>query len=67
MYKLNLPDSMKIARIRHVSVLEPADPGAVIMENVPDINSKSQKKVWEVKKILNLKLINNNERKYLVK
>ena len=37
------------------------------MEDISDINPKSQKKVWKIKKIINLELINNNKRKYLVK
>ena len=37
------------------------------MENIPDINFKSQKKVQEVKKILNTDLINNDQLKYLIK
>ena len=30
------------------------------MENIPDINPKSQEKVWEIKKILDIGLIDNN-------
>ena len=66
-YKLNLPDSMKIMRIRHILVLKLIDPEAPLIENIPGINPKSQKKVWEVKKIINLELINNNKCKYFVK
>ena len=66
-YKLNLPDSMRITRIRHISVLKLADPEVPLMEDMLDIDLKSLEKVWEVKKILNLDLINNNERKYLIK
>ena len=44
-YKLNLPDSMKITRIRHILVLKLADLEAPLMENIPDINPKSQEKV----------------------
>ena len=47
-------------KIRHVSVLELADPEAPLIKDIPDINPKSQKKVWEVKKILNTDIINNN-------
>ena len=60
MYKLNLPDSIKITKIRHISVLKLADPEAPLIKNIPDINPKSQEKVWEVKKILNIGLINNS-------
>ena len=60
MYKLDLPDSIKITRIRHVSVLKLADPEASLIKNISDIDPKSQEKVWEVKKILNINLINNN-------
>ena len=59
-YKLNFPDSIKIMRIRHVSVLKLADLEASLIEDMPDINFKSQKKVWEIKKILDIGLINNN-------
>ena len=31
-------------------VLKPADPEAPLMENIPDINLKSQEKIWEIKK-----------------
>ena len=45
MYKLNLLDSIKIIRIRYISVLKLANPGVPLMKNIPDINPKSQKKV----------------------
>ena len=51
---------MRITRIRYVLVLKSADPEAPLIENIPDINSKSQEKVWEVKKILDIGLINNS-------
>ena len=44
-YKLDLPDSMKITKIRHILVLKLADPEASLMENIPDIDPESQKKV----------------------
>ena len=59
-YKLDLPESIKITRIHHVSVLKLIDPEASLMENIPDINPKSQEKVWKIKKILNINLINNS-------
>ena len=59
-YKLDLLDSIKIIKIKYVSVLEFADLEAPLIKNILDINSKSQKKVWEIKKILNISLINNN-------
>ena len=58
---------MKIIKIRHVSVLKLADPEALLIEDMPDINPKSQEKVWEVINIINLGLINNNKRKYFIK
>ena len=59
-YKLDLSDSMKITRIRHVSVLEPADPETPLIKDIPDIDLKSQEKIWEIKKILDTDLINNS-------
>ena len=59
-YELNLLDSIKITKIRHISVLKLVDPEAPLIKNISDINPKSQKKIWEVKKILNIGLINNN-------
>ena len=59
-YRLDLPNSIRITRIRHISVLKLVDPEASLISNIPDINLKSQKKVWEVKKILDTNLINNN-------
>ena len=44
-YKLNLPNSIKIIKIRHMSVLKLADSEAPLIENVPDINPKSQEKI----------------------
>ena len=67
MYKLDLLDSIRITRIYYILVLKLADLEAPLMENIPDINPKSQEKVWEIKKIMNLGLINNNKRKYFIK
>ena len=60
MYKLDLSNSIKIIRIRYVLVLELVDLGALLIKDVPDIDPKNQKKVWEVKKILDINLINNS-------
>ena len=60
MYELDLPGSMKIIRIRHVSVLESADPEAPLIKDIPDIDPESQEKVWEIKKILDINLIKNS-------
>ena len=59
-YKLDLLDSIRIMRIQHILVLELADPKAPLIENIPDIDPKSQEKVWEVKRILDIDLINNS-------
>ena len=59
-YKLNLPDSIKIIRIRHILVLELVDLEARLIKNMSNIDPKSQEKVWEVEKILNADLINNS-------
>ena len=67
MYKLDLSDSIKIIRIKYVLVLKLADPEAPLIKNISDIDLKSQKKVWEIKKILDIDLINNSQPKYLVK
>ena len=47
-------------KIRYILVLKLADLEAPLIDNIPDINPESQEKVWEVKKILNIGLINNN-------
>ena len=44
-YKLDLPDSIKIIRTKHVSVLKLVNLEAPLMENIPNINPKSQEKV----------------------
>ena len=59
-YKLNLPDSIRIIRIWHILVLKLVDPEKPLIKDIPDINPKSQEKVWEVKRILNINLINND-------
>ena len=51
---------MRITRIQYVLVLKLTDLEAPLMENIPDINPKSQEKVWEIKKILDIGLIDNN-------
>ena len=49
-YKLDLPNSIRIIRIRHILVLELVDLEVALIKNVLDIDPKSQEKVWEVKK-----------------
>ena len=44
-YKLDFSDSIKIIRIRHISVLKLADPEAPLIKNISDIDPKSQKRV----------------------
>ena len=51
---------MRITKIRHILILKLVDPEASLMKDIPDIDPKSQEKVWEVKKILNAGLINNS-------
>ena len=41
MYKLDLPDSIKIMKIRYILVLELADSETPLIEDIPDINLKS--------------------------
>ena len=50
---------MKITKIRYILVLELADLETPLIKDISDIDPKSQKKVWEIKKILNIDLINN--------
>ena len=51
---------MRITRIRYISVLKLVDPEAPLIKNIPNINPKSQEKVWEIKNILDTSLVNNN-------
>ena len=44
MYKLDLPDSIKIMRVRYVSVLKLVDLEVSLIEDILNINLKSQKK-----------------------
>ena len=67
MYKLDFPDSMRIIKIQYILVLGSADPEAPLIKNILNINSKSQEKVWEIKKILNIGLIDNSQLKYFIK
>ena len=60
MYRLDLSSKMRISRVRYVSVLDPADPDILLMEDIPDIDSKGQEKIWEVEKILDTDLMNNS-------
>ena len=59
-YKLDLLDSMRIIRIHHILVLKLVDPEVPLIKNIPDINLKSQEKVWEIKRILNTNQLNNS-------
>ena len=45
MYKLDLPGSMKITRIKYILVLELIDSEAPLIKDIPDIDPKSQEKV----------------------
>ena len=47
-------------RIHHILVLELVDSEVPLIKNIPDINPKSQKKVWKIEKLLNIDLIDNN-------
>ena len=51
---------MRITRIQYILVLKLVDPEAPLIKNIPEIDPKSQKKVWEIKKILDIDLINNS-------
>ena len=60
-YKLDLLDSMRITKTYYIIVLEPSDPEAPLIKDMPDNDPESQEKIWKVKKIINLDLINNNK------
>ena len=45
-YKLDFSESIQITQIRHILVLELADPKAPLMKDIPDIDPKSQEKLW---------------------
>ena len=47
-------------RIRYILVLKLVDSEVSLMEDVLDINPKSQEKVWKIKRILDIGLINNS-------
>ena len=66
-YKLDLPDSIKVTKIKHVSILKLVDSEVPLIKDVPNIDFKSQEKVWKIKKISDSGLINDNKRKYLIK
>ena len=59
-YKLDLPDSIRIIKIRHILVLELVDPETPLIKNIPDIDLESHTKFWKIKKILDVDLINNS-------
>ena len=67
MYKLDLPDSIKIIKIRYILVLKLVDLEVSFIKDILNINPKRQEKVWKIKKIIDSELTNNNERKYFVK
>ena len=66
-YKLDLPDSMRVTKIQYILVLKLVDPETPLIKDISDIDPESQEKVWEIKKIINSKLMNNNKRKYFIK
>ena len=41
MYKLNLLNSIKITKIRHILILKLVDPEVPLIENILDIDPKS--------------------------
>ena len=50
MYKLDLSDSMRIARICHIFVLELVDPEVPLVKNILDITLKAKKRVRRLKR-----------------
>ena len=65
-YELELPLTMRIHPVFHVSLLEPADPEMPIQENPPEIDPESQDAKFEVEEILDQQDI-NDEPHYLIK
>ena len=53
MYKLDLLDSMRIIKIHYILVLKLVDPEVPPIKSILDINLKSQKRIWKIKKIIN--------------
>ena len=51
---------MRITKIYYILILKLADSEAPLIRNILDINPESQKKIWEIKKILDTGLINNS-------
>ena len=47
-------------RIRHILVLKLADLETSLIKDIPDIDPESQEKVWEIKKILDIDLMDNS-------
>ena len=45
MYKLDLLDSIKIIKIRHILILKLVDPETPLIKDILNINPKNQKKV----------------------
>ncbi|SLM38963.1 reverse transcriptase domain protein [Lasallia pustulata] len=65
-YKLQLPDSMKVHPVFHTIVLEPAHPSIPIATQVPTLEMDNNEKVYDVEKILQSRL-ENSKLQYLVK
>ncbi|SLM33715.1 reverse transcriptase domain protein [Lasallia pustulata] len=65
-YKLELPKSMKIHPVFHITVLEPAHPSIPVETQVPTLETDNNDKEYVVEKVLQSQLV-DGQLQYLVK
>ena len=66
MYELELPKSMKIHPVFHITVLEPAHPSIPVATQVPTLETDNNDKEYVVEKVLQSQLV-DGQLQYLVK